>query len=255
MPDDLWEEAKSKTYTTYNTSQCLSYVKRCFELFERTNQKKYIGDFKSFVFESSAEDFCDVTGADVVVSTIHKAKGKEFDDVYMLISDSYSMDDSLMRRYYVGITRAKKRLFIHTNGHFFEKLPVDKYVVDQRQYPMPNEVVLQLTHKDVILDYFKARKRDVLSMRSGDTLHCKGIVFYNDSNMPVAMMSSKMQIELSEWKEKGYEVKAASVRFIVAWKPKDAPKEETETAVLLPDLVLSRIDYVSDSVTDSANLI
>jgi hypothetical protein len=27
------------------------------------------------------EDFCDVSGADVVVSTIHKAKGREFDDV------------------------------------------------------------------------------------------------------------------------------------------------------------------------------
>lgn len=38
--------------------------------------------------------------------------------------------------------------------------------------------------------------------------------------------------------ERGYEVKSASVRFVVAWKPKDAPKEEAETAVLLPDLVL-----------------
>ena len=60
------------------------------------------------------EDFCDVSGSDVVVSTIHKAKGREFDDVYMLISDGYLRDDHLMRRYYVGIIRAKKRLFIQT---------------------------------------------------------------------------------------------------------------------------------------------
>ena len=33
------------------------------------------------------EDFLCVSGADVVVSTIHKAKGREFDDVYMLVSD------------------------------------------------------------------------------------------------------------------------------------------------------------------------
>ena len=41
-------------------------------------------------------------------------------------------------------------------------------------------------------------------------------------------------------KEKGYEVKSASVRFVVAWKPKEAPKDESETAVLLADLLLSR---------------
>jgi len=48
-----------------------------------------------------------------------------------------------------------------------------------------------------------------------------------------------MQKKLAEWKERGYEVKSASVRFVVAWKPKDAPKEEPESAVLLADLVLS----------------
>lgn len=44
---------------------------------------------------------------------------------------------------------------------------------------------------------------------------------------------------LSEWEERGYKVKSASVRFVVAWKPKDAQKNESETAVLLADLVLS----------------
>ena len=51
---------------------------------------------------------------------------------------------------------------------------------------------------------------------------------------------AKMQTTLSEWKTKCYEVKSASVRFIVAWKPKDAPKEESETAVLLADLTLCK---------------
>lgn len=54
------------------------------------------------------------------------------------------------------------------------------------------------------------------------------------------MISAKMQTTLSESKTKCYEVKSASVRFIVAWKPKDAPKEESETAVLLADLTLCK---------------
>jgi len=158
----------------------------------------------------------------------------------MLIADNYAIDDSLMRRFYVGMTRSKKRLFVHTNCSYFERLGADKYIVDQGQYPLPDEVVLQLSHKDVYLDFFKSRKREVLALRSGDTLGCRGVTFYDTINQPVAMLATRMQSTLSQWAERGYGVKSASVRFIVAWKPKDAPKEEPETAVLLPDIVLSR---------------
>lgn len=199
---------------------------------------KYFTDFKEFVFESSMEDFCDVSGADVVVSTIHKAKGREFDDVYMLVSDGFPKDVHQMRRYYVGITRAKKRLFVHTNGDCFANLKADQYLVDSREYAMPGEIVLQLSHKDVFLGFFKELKREVLSLKGGDTLFYKDYTLYNQAQKPVARLSQNMQKKLAEWKERGYEVKSASVRFVVAWKPKDVPKEEAETAVLLPDLVL-----------------
>ncbi|WP_289199463.1 RecQ family ATP-dependent DNA helicase, partial [Bacteroides acidifaciens] len=151
ITEELWEEAKYATFSAYDRSQSLMYMKRCVNQFEQTNKTKYFSDFKEFVFESSVEDFCDVSGADVVVSTIHKAKGREFDDVYMLISDIYVKDAYLMRRYYVGITRAKNRLFVHTNGDCFNRLSADRYIVDQRQYNMPEEIVLQLSHKDVYL--------------------------------------------------------------------------------------------------------
>ena len=170
ITEELWEEAKHNTFYTYDRSLSLMYVKRCVEQFEQTNKTKYFSDFKEFVFESSVEDFCDVSGTDVVVSTIHKAKGREFDDVYMLISDSYVKDAYLMRRYYVGITRAKNRLFVHTNGDCFNRLSADRYFVDQRQYNMPEEIVLQLSHKDVYLGFFKERKHEVLALRGGDSL-------------------------------------------------------------------------------------
>ena len=241
IPLETWDEAKRATFATYERSQSLTYVKRCVELFEQTSQAKYVSDFKEFVFESSVEDFCDVSGADVVVSTIHKAKGREFDDVYMLIADNFQKDDRLMRRYYVGMTRARNRLFIHTDGDCFSQLPADQHLTDSRQYSMPEEIVLQLSHKDVFLGYFKDLKREVLALRSGDSLKYKDFTLYETSgNKPVARLSTNMQTVISEWNKKGYEVKSASVRFVVAWKPKDAPKEEPETAVLLPELVLSR---------------
>lgn len=240
IPDTLWEEAKHATFSTYDGSHCLLYVKHCVNLFEQTSKNKYLSDFKDFVFESSVEDFCDVSETDVVVSTIHKAKGKEFDNVYMLISRYNALDDHLLRRYYVGITRAKNRLFIHTNSDCFDHLHVDRTLIDQRQYVLPEEIVLQLSHKDVYLGFFKGLKQEVLALRGGDTLTYSDYFLYSSlTGKPVARLSSKMQNTLSEWEKRGYKVTSASVRFVVAWKPKDAPKDETETAVLLADLTLS----------------
>ena len=240
ITEELWEEAKHATFSIYDRSLSLIYVKRCVEQFEQTNRTKYFSDFREFAFESSVEDFCDTSGTDVVVSTIHKAKGREFDDVYMLISDSYVKEDHLMRRYYVGITRAKNRLFIHTNGDCFNHLSVDQYHVDQQQYDMPEEIMLQLSHKDVNLGFFKNRKQEVLALKGGDSLIYNNFFLYSSlSDKPIAKLSSKMQRTLAEWEQRGYKVKSASVRFVVAWKPKDAPKDEAETAVLLADLILS----------------
>ena len=241
IPLETWDEAKRATFATYERSQSLTYVKRCVELFEQTNQAKYVSDFKEFVFESSVEDFCDMSGTDVVVSTIHKAKGREFDDVYMLIADNFQKDDQLMRRYYVGMTRARNRLFIHTDGDCFSQLPADRYLIDPQHYNMPEEIMLQLSHKDVFLGYFKDLKREVLALRSGDCLKYRNFTLYNASDgKPVAKLSANMQATMSEWRKKGYEVRSASVCFVVAWKPQNAPKEELEIAVLLPELVLSR---------------
>ena len=241
IPDDLWNSAKRSTFNLYAKSESLSYVKRCIELFEATSKARYFSDFKEYVYESSIEDFSEYTASDVVVSTIHKAKGREFDSVYMMIADGHSRDDQFMRRYYVGITRAKRRLCIHTNSNIFSRCGLDEYCTDNREYNMPEEVVLQLTHKDVKLGFFMSRKRDVLALRGGSVLtYADFNLFDASTNRPVAMLSNKMQETLAAWQEKGYEVRAAKVRFIVAWKPKDAPKDDPETAVVLADLFLNQ---------------
>ena len=243
ITNEVWEDSKRKTYAVYANSSSLCYLQRCLQLFEETNKAKYMTDFKEYIFESSVEDFCDLQNADVVVSTIHKSKGMEYDDVYMLISGPQYVTDDVLRRYYVGITRAKQRLFIHTKSVVFDLSKTDRKVVDQNQYGMPDEIVLQLSHKDVNLGYFKSFKKEILSLRSGQELYFKDNFLYDIvTNRPVCQLSHKIQGELTQWEEKGYAVSSASIRFIVAWKPKDAPKEEKEHAVLLVDLTLNKQD-------------
>ena len=241
IADDVWETAKRRTYDAYGTSESLHYLKRCIELFEETNKTKYLTDFREFVFESSVEDFCDLSGADVVVSTIHKSKGREFDDVYILITEPLHFDGYVLRRYYVGMTRTKQRLSIHTNSVMFDRLPVTRLTVDKYPYGMPDEIVLQLSHKDVNLGFFRKRKKEVLALRAGEHLRFAGSYLYSQqSDNPVAQLSQRMQTDLQAWIERGYAVSTATIRFIVAWRPKDAPKEEEEHAVLLLDLCLGK---------------
>ena len=241
ISDETWEQAKQKTFAIYADSSSLHYLQRCTALFEQTNKAKYLTDFKEFINESSVEDFCDLSGADVVVSTIHKAKGREFDDVYMLITKHAAIENKDLRRYYVGATRAKERLFIHTDTSLFDRMPANEHRVCQEQYAMPDEVVLQLSHRDVNLGFFKARKNAILALRAGQTLcFANNYLYEPGGNTPLAQLSQKMQGELQGWAEKGYRVDSAIIRFIVAWRPKDAPPSEQDHAVLLVDLGLKK---------------
>ncbi len=243
IPDALWEETKQDTYARYERSTALPYLRRCLELFEHTNSVKYLTDFREYLFESSVDDFCDIAGVDVVVSTIHKAKGREFDNVYMLVAENtmHKKRDEHLRCLYVGITRAKNRLFVHTNGTTFAQLPTNRYAFDSNAYTMPEEVVLQLSHRDVALGDFAHYKNDVLALYSGDALTYRdNHLFCAATDRPVAKLSKSMQQTLVDWQAKGYAVVTAAVRFVVAWKPKDAEKDTTESAVLLADLTLRR---------------
>ena len=239
IPDNIWETAKHQTYQKYASSQALPYLRRSLQIFEQTNRAKYYSDLKEFVFESSVEDFCDITESDIVVSTIHKAKGHEFDHVLMLITHPEHPTDEILRRYYVGMTRAKQTLTIHTNGNLFDTLHTAQHLYDAQAYDEPNEIVLQLSHKDVNLGFSKPYKDIILSLRSGMPLtyhdHC---LCLPSTSRDIAQLSIKMNEKIGKWELKGYKVTTAKIRFIVAWKSKEAPKDEKESAIVLADLVM-----------------
>lgn len=238
-----WDEAKAKTFSKYAESTTLPYVRNCVETFENTNKAKYYSDFCDFVFESSVEDFCDFSDAEVVVSTIHKAKGLEFDNVYMMIGGKVALDDERMRCYYVAVTRARHYLSVHTAGSVFDGMPADLYANCNKVLRVPDEIVLQMSHKDVDLGFFNHYRDEVLSLQGGSPLKCDSCSLRSFStNRCLAMMSAAMQAKLEQWEKKKYHVSAATVRFVVAWKPKNSPKAMKETPVLLIDLTLKRTD-------------
>jgi ATP-dependent DNA helicase RecQ len=69
-----------------------------------------------FIRESKLEDFFNDNGETIFVSTIHKAKGKEFDNVFLMLENFNPATDEAKRQLYVAMTRAKKNLTVHLNS-------------------------------------------------------------------------------------------------------------------------------------------
>ena len=237
ISDALWGRAKEKTLMEYKNSRCLDNLQNFMADFERINMKKYKSDLWEFVKESHYEDFYDDEAEIVFVSTIHKAKGREFDTVYMLLNNVGPLSDEVCRKLYVGMTRAKRRLFIHANSNLFSNITgacVASH--DDGIYAAPSEIAVQLSLRDVVLDDFKGKKEQVLKLRSGDTLlladdelqAVSGECQFHVLRFSKKFLENKKQIE-----DQGYEAFRAEVAFVVAWKGQD---DTEETAVVLPNV-------------------
>ena len=238
ISEEKWNTAKKRTLEKYRESICADLLKEFFSIFEKTNSTKYRSDLTDFVLESNLEDFCGEGKQTVFVSTIHKAKGREFDTVYIMLDNEHADSDERIRKLYVGMTRAKQKLYIHCNTNIFNtSYSSVKYVADVKKYPLPEEITLQLTFHDVYLNFFKDKKEKILRICSGAPLLYNDGYLCNRSGEKIATLSKQAFGTLKEWENKGYAVQAAKVNYIVAWKGQG---EENETAVLLPELVLAK---------------
>lgn len=221
ISQERWHEAKSRTVSTYATSKCLDVMRHFFADFEATHKVYYRSDLQEFILESNIEDFIAVDGKSVFVSTIHRAKGREFDTVYLMSAVPDNSNVENMRSYYVGLTRAKRNL----------------YLLQQPLVPSAS-VSVDLTMHDVWLDFCKPRKDIILQLRSGGPLTYRDGYFMNLQGLSVVALSSSGKEKLKVWLDKGYEVSGGEVSFVLAWRPKEDKKDY---AVCLAEVVLAKV--------------
>lgn len=216
---ERWNEAKRHTLENYASSSCLSIMQHFFADFEMTHKEFYRSDLREYIFESNIEDFIAADEKTIFVSTIHKAKGREFDNVYLLspIPDGREVNDT--RTYYVGLSRAKRNLYLVPNPHI--------------QY---SSISIALSMRDVWLDFFKGLKDIVLHLRSGDSLQYNEGYLQNEQGINIAALSASGKGKLKAWTDKGYVVTSVKVSYTLAWKPQNS---NTEYAVCLANVVLT----------------
>ncbi len=243
IDESLWQAAKERLAVVYAGSTCLPNCLRMLKEFESVSEHKFRTDLDEFIKESNYEDFYEEEGEAVTISTIHKAKGREFDTVYLLLNQVSASSDEEKRKLYVALTRAKEALYIHCNTPVLNQFALDGVMQsrDTAEYGEPTEMSLQLTHKDVFLDFFKERKESVMQLRSGDELVVDApflrAVLHGEKQC-VAKFSKAFVEKLKELESKGYQPVGARVEYIVAWRGEN---DEQETAVMLPVLRLKRL--------------
>ena len=238
--DNAIREFKNKHRQSFNYDLCVSLIKNFQEIHARV---KYKSDFEAFIRESKMENFLFVNDETINVSTIHKAKGKEFDNVFLLLDNFNENSDDKKREIYVAMTRAKENLFIHTNRNYFRNIKVEElhYIYDTNTYSPPEKLTLHLNYNDVYLDYFKFVQQRLYSLISGQKLLIGEQGLLNLKN-ELIIKFSKQFVERKEGLEKnGFKVTKAKVNFILYWKPQDVDEKDIEIKIVLPELLFEKI--------------
>ena len=246
-----WFEAKAAFKKRFSRSQNLENCLELLKIFEKHFPEKYKSDFETFVSESHFEDFYPHQSNIVYVSTIHKAKGSEFDRVYVMLDRVKTQTDEDKRKIYVALTRAKERLSIHHNLPMISSInwngiDID-FRMDENRYQTPNKITLSLSLRDVHLDFLRLNpwnehKKVAYQLRSGQSLFieenssllkCE----YEGKQYQVARFSKKFIDTLTGYHKKGYELKNAQVHFVIAWKGKESTNE---VPVILPTVTIGK---------------
>lgn len=241
ITDEDWEDAKSRLNTHINTSARKELANIIIKTFEEANTaKKYKSDWKAFLFESKVEDFVSIDAEVVYVSTIHKAKGKEFDNVYLLLNNFTPGTDEQKRQFYVAITRAKSNLSIHYKGNYLQPFSIDGLVLheDRNEYPELQQIVVYLTLRDVQLGYFEYVQHRINNLFSGASLQALEDGLANAQGAQILKYAQKFRTDLNHYAARGFRVAAAKVNFVVYWKDE---AKGVESRIILPSVLLKKV--------------
>jgi len=144
------------------------------------------------------------------------------------------------RQLYVAMTRAKHNLTLYDNGTYLDSIKAEdlQVVVDSQTYLPPQELVMQLSHRDVQLDFFLYCRHLIKDLNSGEFLSVDGNGCHNSKGQAVVKFSRQFLKQIESMRQKNYVPKTAKIRFIVYWQKENT---EREVRIVLPELYFEKI--------------
>jgi ATP-dependent DNA helicase RecQ len=241
IPPDLWLELRSKIIKNYGKAKHIEEALAIIDRFREIYTHLFYREWINYILEMHINDFT-TTGSGITVSTIHRAKGREYDTVYLMVPDyDYTTDENL-RLLYVAVTRAKRNLYIFSNSGFFESLADEDTVIikDDVRYDEPRNISIHLNYKKINLQFFKNDRviKTLGSIHSGTPLQYKESdqTFYSGERH-ACLMSKDGRKELDSWLDRGFRVREVEAEYVVNWYCKDDKKTYP---VVLPKVSLEK---------------
>lgn len=227
-----WQLCLDKLKEEFKRSTDLPFVLQAIHAFSDGKKGQFYHlDWEEYRKQLRIEDVMFPEKGQILVSTMHKSKGREFDNVYLLLDNFRTEKEEHIRTIYVALTRAKNNLEIHTNLSLFDAVEVPNFVTvsgfSKGVLPII-EFEAGLSH--VNLNHFKSidSHRNHLNSHPGmelviDKEDSKNLL---DSNGNVLIrFSGKMEKEIDKFRQMGYELSFAILEHIVYWYDSKTEKE------------------------------
>jgi|APTNR8051073442_1049403.scaffolds.fasta_scaffold03264_5 ATP-dependent DNA helicase RecQ len=229
IPRKAWDRAREAHATRLANNplreDCADVI-RLFE--ERVPVHRNITEWNAFTREIRLSHAVRPEQGVVFVSTMHKAKGKEFDHVYLHLDRFHLRDATDLRLFYVACTRAKNKLGIHTNTSELTllNLPFTEARTDERTWPLTDTIECLVSLGDVYLDAQKEKQELIRTVKTGDALVtdetqfpkniAPGLATPDGRNLIIYSTTFQREV-LGRWNGMGYSVADGSIAYLVNW--------------------------------------
>ena len=227
--ESYFENALKVIENRFKGSTNIALIYKIVDKFLNESDNYYVSQWITYLDEIKLEDF-ESYRKNIVISTIHKSKGLEFDKVYLLVNKNPKEDED-KRLFYVGMTRAKNELNILRIGEdLVNKKDYIKYFFDDKEYLFENRIfthVMSLGDISLGFDYEKFGAKN--SLISGLNLTIEKRENFKNlclifENKKVGTFSNKFNTILQEKLQNGFIFETCVIEYIVLWEDKELKK-------------------------------
>jgi len=262
IPTEHYREALDRLRARFSRSIVVEDVTGALQRYADSVGTVYRSDLEEMLANTTVAELMQPEGSDVIVSTYHKAKGRQFDTVYCQVTERFTPADiQAVNLLYVGMTRARHSLvlcdssaMLHDLDEPFAKAGV-RVTRDSRDYGEPRNVMLAYSLRDVRLGDVEsdATQRAIGGLQAGDALHgridsrdgggsLRFVLDCGDGTHAMVRPSRSMNEKINRYvcRRGGtgrYRVLKADVGYVVRWYDN---KTDREWKVALPRLILGR---------------
>lgn len=216
--EDDFEKALKDIETRFKESKNFPLLKKVVDKFLYESDNYYVSQWLGYLDEIKLEEF-EEKSHNITISTIHKSKGLEFDNVVLIVNKNPENDNE-KRLYYVGMTRAKNKLAIVRHGNqAIEGEDYANYIFDKKEYIYDGKIqTFIMGLDDVYLGYDYQKYYGNFDLTAGSSVKIAkdklGELCLKYQGKMISKFSKKFSNKLSEYRGSHYK---AEIEYVVVW--------------------------------------